>query len=262
MRITDALLQAQIHPVDAEVLLAWVLHCDRASLLAHPERPLPLQAERQWREVQERRRKGEPVSYIIGEREFYGRIFRVDRRVHIPRPATENLVEMTLDFLRSPKQGVRELEPGIVGISRVLRTGTEIHSVVDIGTGSGCIAITIALERPDLQVIAVDISEDALDVARENALRLGARNVRFLQSDLMAGLSSLQDPYIVVSNPPYLSSEDINKHGDLRFEPRLALDGGVARTSVIDRLLYQTAKNHCHGIIIECMATELSDTLH
>lgn len=158
-----------------------------------------------------RRAAGEPLQYIRGRCDFYGREFLVDDRVLIPRPETELLVEQAV--ARAPR-GAR---------------------VVDIGTGSGCIAVTLALERPDLRVLAVDISVAALAVARRNRDRLGAR-VAFAASDL---LDALRDIDLIVSNPPYIPAADIAMlQTEVKdHEPRAALTPGPRGTEVIDCLL-------------------------
>lgn len=238
---------------DAEVLLAALLKCDRGFLIAHPDDPLTHEEQVRWTEYVERRSAGEPISYIVGSREFYGRSFLVDRRVHIPRPSTENLVAMTLQFLDDPKEEVRTLETGIIGVSKILRDCSDLKTVVDVGTGSGCIAITLALERPDLRVMGIDIKNDALEVAKENAVRLGAR-VEFLQGELLSPVERLTEPFIVVSNPPYLSPEDISAHPELRDEPQIALLGGARRDTLIKRLEQEaSAHQNCTGTIMERM---------
>jgi release factor glutamine methyltransferase len=158
-----------------------------------------------------RRRAGEPLQYIRGRCDFYGREFLVDGRVLIPRPETEILVE----------QAVRRVPRGA--------------RVADVGTGSGCIAITLALERPDLRVLGVDVSAAALALAKRNRDRLGAR-VSFVVSDL---LSAVRRVDFVVSNPPYIPAADIDAlQTEVRdHEPRNALTPGPRGTEVIDRLL-------------------------
>ena len=158
----------------------------------------------------ERRRAGEPLQYIRGRADFYGREFLVDDRVLIPRPETELLVEQA--------------------VARVPRGAR----VVDVGTGSGCIAVSLALERPDLRVIGVDVSVAALAVAKRNRDRLGAR-VDFAASDL---LESVRDVDFIVSNPPYIPEGDMaTLQVEVTYEPRSALTPGPRGTEVIERLL-------------------------
>jgi release factor glutamine methyltransferase len=158
-----------------------------------------------------RRYAGEPIQYIRGRAEFYGRDFFVDDRVLIPRPETELLVEATLD--RAPR-GAR---------------------VVDVGTGSGCIALTLALERPDLRVTGVDKSIAALAVAKRNRDALGAK-ARLAASDL---LDSIRTSDVIVSNPPYIPEADVETLAtEVRdFEPRIALTPGPRGTEAIERIL-------------------------
>ncbi len=258
MDIRTALDLAGIGRTDIEVLVAFVLQCDRAYILAHPEKLLTKEQQDQWEQFVKRRREGEPVAYIIGQREFYGRVFSVDRRVHIPRPSTENLVTMTLDFLQNPKDEVRELETGIIGVARVIHKSSIVKTVVDVGTGSGCIAITLALERPNLQIIAIDISPEALEVARNNAQKYGVESrIRFLCGNLLEPISLLAEPFVAVSNPPYLSKVMIAAYPDIHFEPRIALDGGKDGADVPIMLLQHAEKNPlCVGVIIECLTQQ------
>lgn len=256
MRIADALQSSEISPLDAEVLLAASLGKNRAWLITHAEEELSDSMERTWLTFQMRRMKGEPVAYIIGKREFYGRTFTVDPRVHIPRPSTENLITLVLDTLQRPEDAVRLIEPGTVGVVRLFGEIPHTITLVDVGTGSGCIAITLALECPDRRVIAIDQSEDALACAQENAERLGAR-VEFRQGDLLSPLEKEQAPFLIVSNPPYVKVGTIEGNPELSFEPREALEAGSDGMAVIRRLLAQArAHPHCTGIILECMTEQ------
>ncbi len=187
-------------------------------------------------------------------------MFHVDRRVHIPRPSTENLVTMTLDFLRNPRDEVRELETGVIGVARILRPSHKVKTVVDVCTGSGCIAVTIALERPDLDVLALDISEDALQVVVQNARRLAGDHVRCIASDLLAGLPSDIGEFVIVSNPPYLSKAMITLQPDIQWEPHIALDGGKDGSEIPCKL-FEQARNHprCVGLVMECLASHYAD---
>jgi release factor glutamine methyltransferase len=208
--------------LDAEVLLAAVLGVDRAALFTHPERELePLQA-RAFMDAVRRRREREPVAYITGRKGFRRIDLDVDGRVLIPRPETEHVVEAALAL----PDGAR---------------------VVDVGTGSGAIALALKSERPDLEVLATDVSEDALDVARANALRLGL-DVAFAHGDLLAGVGEVD---AVVANPPYVAEGDRLMPDVARWEPHLALfaaDGGLA---VIRRLVPAAAAAGARFVALE-----------
>ena len=187
--------------LEAQYLLQHALGKPRAWLLAHADEAPDPDQYATYAALLQRRLAGEPVAYILGEREFYGRSFRVTPATLIPRPETEHLVEAAL--ARGP-HGAR---------------------VLDIGTGSGCIAITLKLERPDWQVAGVDLSADALAVARGNGERLGAK-VEWLHGDLFAELDGRSFD-LVVANPPYVAAADPHLDaGDVRFEPRTALVSG------------------------------------
>jgi len=188
---------------EAELLLGSVLGRGRAWLLAHAEEAIDSSPARAARALFARRRAGEPVSYITGWREFYGVALRVTPEVLIPRPETELLVELALERI-SPD------EPG---------------RVLELGTGSGAIAIALANERPGLAIVATDVSETALALARRNAREHGAE-IDFVLSDWFEALGPAQFD-LIVSNPPYVPAEDAHlEREDLRFEPRLALVGG------------------------------------
>jgi release factor glutamine methyltransferase len=175
-------------PREAHLLLGRVLGLSEARLLARDAEPVAPAAERAFRGLLGRRLAGEPVAYLVGEREFYGRPFRVDRRVLVPRPETEHLVEAALELGR---------EGRVPPDARVL----------DVGTGSGAIAVTLALERPAWRVVGTDLSPAALALARDNARRLGARRLRFAAADLTAALR-LERFDLLVSNPPYVAHEE------------------------------------------------------
>lgn len=185
---------------EAKLLLGHTLGLDEGQLLARDRQEVPAADERRFSELLERRLRGEPVAYLLGEREFWGRGFRVDRRVLIPRPETEHLIEMALAL-------------PLPGRPRVL----------DLGTGSGCIAVTLALELGGARVVAVDASPAALAVAAANARRLGAR-VAFAGGDLTAALR-LAPFDLLVSNPPYIDPRDAHELSSeiTAFEPPLAL---------------------------------------
>jgi release factor glutamine methyltransferase len=204
--------------LEAEVLLANVLGVDRIRLIVEAERPLETTELSRFRDAIKRRRTGEPVAYVIGEREFYGLAFRVDARVLIPRPDTEILVETALTATRSRNLGGRAL---------------------DLCTGSGCVAIAFAKHRPTWQVTGTDLSVEALEVARQNALRLGTVwGVRFAQGDLFDAVAKNETFDLITANPPYIPAGDIaGLQKDIRdFEPRLALDGGADGLTLLPKI--------------------------
>jgi release factor glutamine methyltransferase len=220
--------QRQIDPIDARILLQHTFQTNRAYLAAHPEKKLTEEQNNLFNELIARRINGEPVAYLIGEREFFGLNFKVTPVVLIPRPETEMLVEQALMRLF-------EHYP-----SRVL----------DLGTGSGAIAIAIAKHRPQAHVTAVDASENALAVARDNAQRLlpnRATPIEFLHSDWFSNVPST--PYdLIVSNPPYVAENDPHlSQGDLRFEPQTALAAGPRGLSALERIAQNAASRLVPG---------------
>jgi len=194
-----------IDAIDARVLLRAALGVSDAHLIAHAGDEISAQHEARFRALAARRAAGEPIAYLVGEREFYGRAFAVSPAVLIPRPETESLVELALQ--RLPRN--------------------DPCRVLDLGTGSGCIAISIALERSAARVTATDRCEAALDVARKNAQRLGAGNIEFRAGDWFSALKDERFD-VIVSNPPYVAVGDAHLvQGDLRFEPKAALAAGA-----------------------------------
>ncbi len=215
------LLAAGPHPErahrDAELLLRHTLHCDAAWLFAHADDCIPSHCVQQLEPLLRRRLAGEPVQYILGEVEFWGRTFSVHPAVLIPRPETELLVEPVLDFLRR----------------------REHPRVLDVGTGSGAIAVALAAECPQARCVAVDLSSDALSVAAENASRHGVANrIEFRVSDLFSAVSGERFDCIV-SNPPYVALTDKDSLAvEVRdYEPELALFAGVDGLAIYRRLI-------------------------
>lgn len=204
--IAQALTTAgnSIDHIDARMLLAHTLDANHAFLLTHPEQILTSLQQANFRHLVEQRRYGQPVAYLIGKREFYDLTFNVNAAVLIPRPETELLVEWALKLIPSHQPG----------------------EILDLGTGSGAIAITIAKHRPQTRVTAVDLSPDALAVARRNASALQVDNVDWVCGNWFDELSTRKFD-LIVSNPPYVAAHDPHlQQGDLRFEPQIALSAG------------------------------------
>ena len=274
----------RVPALDAELLAAWALGAkedaegarglgsrmalgesgvalDRSYLVAHGEEELPAAAEAKLAAALERRAQGEPLAYIVGEKEFYGRKFRVDSRVLIPRPETEVLVDL-----------VRERVQSLVRAGRIL----------EIGTGSGCLAVTLALELPEAEVVATDVSAEALMVARENAERLGvvvrgderrlgapARSdvgarVEFRQADLLAGLAGEFE--VLVANLPYVDANwEWLDRKSLDYEPAGALyserNGLAHYARLLEQLGAAEAKVRARWLVLEadpCQQEELA----
>ena len=226
--------------LDSELLCAQALGLRRLDLYLQFDRPLDAEELTSIRELVRRRGRGEPVAYITGTREFYGRPFTVTPDVLVPRPDTESLVERAVAFLRA-------------------RPGAELR-VADLGTGSGCIAITLAAEIPGMQVVATDLSPAALAVAQANAAALGI-DVSFMERSWADGLDGRFD--LIVSNPPYVTTDELDAvDRDVRdFEPRGALLGGddgldayrALLASVRDhvttaRLMLEVDPRHAQGV--------------
>jgi len=209
--IGEMLRSAGIDPVDARILMRTALGVSDAHLAAHPEQALSRDERDRYLGWVERRRAGAPVAYLTGEREFYGLAFKVTPVVLIPRPETELLVETALERISADAP----------------------CRVLDLATGSGCVAVAIAKHRSRARVTATEISREALTLARENAARHGT-NVEFVGGGWFEALSGKRFD-MIVANPPYIAAEDPHlNEGDVRFEPRGALVAGPTGLECIE----------------------------
>lgn len=207
--------------LDSELLLAHVLGLKRVQLYMQFDRPLNEAELQNFKTLLKRRSEREPLAYILGKKEFYSLEFDISPAVLIPRPETELLVENALKYFStspspqpSPSRGEGE------------------RKILDIGTGSGCIAVSLAKHLPEAQITAIDISPEALKIAKQNAEKHGVENqISFHQADFLLPSSLFPLPSsfdLIVSNPPYIQSEEIPKLApELQFEPRSALEGGI-----------------------------------
>ena len=220
------------HTLAAELLLMHTLGRDRAWLYAHPEEPLASEIVDEYFNLITRRASGTPTQYLTGKQEFWGLEFEVTPAVLIPRPETEHVIEVALERIGQRKQG------------RLLR-------VVDVGTGSGCLAVALARELPEAEVFATDVSQAALEVARRNAVRLGVgERIQFIEGNLLDPFltawpdSSSARFDLIVSNPPYIGLAEREKlPREIReHEPAAALFGGKRGTEIYAPLIDQAAK--------------------
>ena len=256
MTVAEALRKSGLDTADTEILLADLFEKDRTWLLAHPEAELDATQQQQWTARVTRRAQGEPVALITGWKEFYGRRFAVNPSTLIPRPATEGLVSLALEILerKTIRAEQREIDAEIVAAAAIWKPLDAVKTIVDIGTGSGCIAITLALELPTMHLIATDSSNEALTVAQANAQRLGVSGrIQFLEGNLLEPLQDLVEPFVIVSNPPYIPQATVLERDVADYEPHTALFGGPDGADVI-RALIKQAKVHpqCCGLIVEC----------
>lgn len=205
---------------EARLLLGHVLQKPLAWLLAHDDEVLDEAGLSAFKTLVTRRAAGEPVAYLLGYREFFGREFLTTPATLIPRPETELLVERVIEKVGDGETVIKH----------------KSRRILDLGTGTGCIAITLALECPGVLVCAIDASKAALDVAQSNAQRLNA-NVRFLHSDWFAAVGGEKFD-LIVGNPPYIAAEDAHLlQGDLRFEPLAALASGANGLDAIRHII-------------------------
>lgn len=219
------------HALAAELLLMHVTGRDRAWIYAHPEAELSEEAARIFVELIARRASGVPTQYLTGRQEFWGMEFEVTPAVLIPRPETEHVIEVALQRLDER--------------SRVKRG--ESLRIADVGTGSGCIAISLVRELPNAQILATDISGEALQVAMRNAEKHGvAHRVRTVQCDLLESQECESQAFdLIVSNPPYVARAEQNELArEVReHEPHTALFGGATGTEIYERLIVQASKH-------------------
>lgn len=224
-RLADVSTSASL---DAQVLLAEVLNVTRTQVLAYPERELTPEQAARFMALIDRRAKGEPVAYLLGRRPFYDRELIVTPDVLIPRPETELLLEWALE--------IADQQP--------------IQTVVDVGTGSGALAVTFAALRPEIAVYAVDISPAALAVAKQNAEAQGA-NVTFFEGDLLLPLIERGiRADMVLANLPYIARDEVPQLEVSRYEPTLALDGGADGLDLIRRLVEQAPQACTPGAVL------------
>lgn len=247
MTATRALVEAGIERLraagsdtprlDAELLLAFAIGVDRTAVVAHADAPVGVDAETQYLALLSRREAGEPVAYLRGTKEFHGIVLTVDGRALIPRPDTEVLVDRGLaEIMAALTRGIDRAGP---------------LAVADVGTGSGAVAVALAIALrgrhvppTDVAITATDVSADALDLARENAVAHGVGDrIQFETADLLPPATRSRPFDVVVANLPYVRTAELDalegQPVSTTFEPRLALDGGPDGLAVIDRLLQQ-----------------------
>ena len=239
VKIEDVLAKKELPALELEILLAALLNKDRSFLNAFPETALLSTHEKRLQRLIKRRITSEPLPYILGYKEFYGRSFLVNKAVLIPRPETEDLVTAVLKFAKNKPL-----------------------TVLDVGTGSGAIAVTLLLEQPNLTIIASDIDPKTLQVARKNArLHQVGSKIKFIQSDLLAKIDQSVD--IIATNLPYVPTEKWkNLPSEIRdFEPRLALDSGRSALELYQKLFRAAqSKLNPSGKIIYEVRGEIFET--
>jgi release factor glutamine methyltransferase len=244
-------LRQQLEPhsetaaLDAQVLMAHLLGKPRPWVLAHPEATLTSDQEQALEHALQRLQNGEPLPYVLGEWEFFGLSFKVTPDVLIPRPETELLVEQALKWL-----GARP---------RLLLVASRELCLADIGTGSGCIAVSLAQRHPSIQIMAVDISAPALQVAHQNALRHQVtKRIYCLQADLLEATAPKPTFYLLCANLPYVPKETLPSLPIFKHEPAVALDGGPGGLILIERLLQAARSRLAPGgrLLLEIEASQ------
>ncbi len=272
MTVDEALQTSGIERLDAEILLASILKIDRAGLMIDGKKQLATEQLADWQRLIDRRKKGEPVAYILGYKEFYGRRFIVDRSTLIPRPSTERLVEQVLKLIDNGIEETIEADTGIAIVTKwfnqkfqtskpanpfdKLRASQQTItplSIVDAGCGSGCIGISLACEFPQSRIIMIDISSKAIDIAKQNAINLQVNNpIRWIIGDASAVIASIDEPFILVSNPPYIPNNQSLMRDVQDFEPHNALFAGEDGLAMNRPMLEAARKNPiCTGVALE-----------
>jgi release factor glutamine methyltransferase len=223
---------------EAELILAQAMGATREWIIAHPEAKLTEDQRARFDDMIAQMNRGVPLPYVLGEWEFFGLTFKVNPHVLIPRPETELLVETAIS------------KQWIVNSEQTLPTAHyPLTTIVDVGTGSGIIAITLAKKLSSAKIFATDISAEALEVAKENAQRHNAADrITFVHGDLLEGVGKVN---VICANLPYIPTQELETLEVIKHEPRLALDGGEDGLRIIERLL-ATAPDHLlpHGIIL------------
>lgn len=222
MKINKLLATANHKNIESEIILAYILNKDRSYLYSHSQNNISSRVLDQFTKIIIQRKMHEPLAYILGHKEFYGFKFFVDKRVLIPRPETEGIIDLVLDLAK-------------------YRSGKLI--ICDVGTGSGCIAVTLAKWLPTAKIYATDISKDALNVAKKNAKHHHVgNNITFMHGDLLHPLLEKVD--VIVANLPYIKSGDMNNLEPQisKWEPRIALDGGKDGKQLYDQLFLTYSK--------------------
>ena len=244
--------------LEAQLLLQHALNVNRAWLIVHENDALQPNIHAAFEALLKRRLSGEPIAYILGYREFYGLKLKVSADTLIPRPDTEALVEAALSKIPNPSfrreqfAKLRTTESSYDETDSDLRQNDKAWNdelkVLDLGTGTGAIALAIAHHRPQAFVTAVDASENALNIAQENAQSLEIANIKFIKSDWFGALQNEKFD-LIVSNPPYIEQNDAHlTQGDLRFEPLAALASGVDGLDDIKRIITNAPKHlNPHG---------------
>ncbi len=236
------LTESESAKLDCELLLSWAIRQPREYLYSHPEYILKISEASDYNSLIDKRARGFPIAYLTGKKEFWSRVFNVNQYTLIPRPETECLIEFVMKNTRTDLA----------------------YQMLDLGTGSGAIAVTLAGERPAAHITATDICPYALSVARENARDHSAENIQFIQSDWFSELAHCQYD-VIVSNPPYVESTSADfTYGDIRHEPRLALDGGIRGMAAYMRIIPQAGRHLKPGgmLILEHGYSQGEDIRH
>ncbi len=263
MTVSEILNATTLPRLDAELMMARVLNVTRTGVMIASDQHVTEEQLQHWKDLELRRANSEPVAYITGIKEFHGRMFAVSPATLIPRPSTEEFVGHALSFILKKTETVTEVDSGISVITRILRPSDswKTATIADIGCGSGCIGITLGIALPKRQFVMIDLSSQAMKVARGNAIALGLKNpTRWVIGDGSAAVSAFKEPFILVSNPPYIPNTEKLMRDVTEFEPHGALFAGDDGLDMIRPLLTAAKGNPlCLGVALECRTDQIAE---
>ncbi|MDA1208513.1 MAG: peptide chain release factor N(5)-glutamine methyltransferase [bacterium] len=262
MEIIKALKSSPLSALDTELLLSASIGKNRTWVCAHKEYQLSGKQISLFESYIRRRMHSEPVAYILGCQEFFGRSFTVSSDVLIPRSSTEGLIEATKTFLQKRTTITTEVDTAVVSQSIAWRE-KKIETIVDVCTGSGCIAVTLALEIPDMHIIATDISPQALEIAKKNAHSYNVSDrITFKEGDRLEPILDLCSPFLIITNPPYVPSGERPMDDVFNYEPHIALFSGEDGADLLSEICSSAKENpYCQGIILECRTEQAKKLL-
>lgn len=261
MTINEILQQRIINGLDAELILCYVLQKNRTWLIAHAQDVCSPKQIELYNQLSKRRQAGQPIAYITGLREFYGRDFIITPHVLVPRPCTEALVESMLQLLKNPRvvSDSREIDTEISVWRHCWKTPIEDCTIIDVGCGSGVLAGTLAKELPNNPIIALDIDPAAIECTKLNCKQLNVKKqVECRLGDCLEPIQSYNKSFIIISNPPYIPIDGYVTPAVRAYEPHHALFSEHNGTSVLQKICTSARKNPlCVGWIIECRTEQI-----
>ncbi len=259
MTVEEAMKFSKLPIIEAELLAAHVLDTTRTDIFVRRKEQFSEESLKSFYRYVQRRKAHEPIAYILESKEFYGRPFHVDSDVLIPRPATEYLVEGVKKFFINRQDLTIDADTDICILARPLRDG-KIETILDAGTGSGNVVVTLSIELPGYRYIGIDNSKPALTIAESNAKKLYPENrIEWRSSDITQFIEEHQSPFLIVSNPPYIPLNAQLDPDVKGYEPHRALFSGEDGLDVIRPMVNAARANtYCKGFVIECRSDQVA----